>query len=166
MTQRRESRKTKRNQAAKARAREEHVRLLIARQDDPAYVQQARTPTGRDLYLNPDAAATVRAAMESQRAAFKAKFGREPGPSDPIFFDPTLDEPTVMTGETFVERTLSDEAFLEMRGLAEPAERAIIDAWLEVGYIITEDTQHLFTALEVEEFLNAVERAQQGEEGS
>ena len=36
-------------------------------------------------------------AMHAQRAAFVAKFGREPGPSDPIFFDPDKDVPTRMS---------------------------------------------------------------------
>ena len=34
------------------------------------------------------------AAMERQLAAFRAKFGREPRPNDPVFFDPDKDEPT------------------------------------------------------------------------
>jgi hypothetical protein len=34
----------------------------------------------------------------AQRAAFIEKFGREPGPTDPVFFDPTKDEPTQMSG--------------------------------------------------------------------
>jgi hypothetical protein len=36
----------------------------------------------------------VRDALLKQREAFKAKFGRDPGPNDPVFFDPSKDEPT------------------------------------------------------------------------
>jgi hypothetical protein len=36
----------------------------------------------------------MRSALEEQRAAFITKFGREPGPGDPIFFDPDSDVPT------------------------------------------------------------------------
>jgi hypothetical protein len=30
----------------------------------------------------------------AQREAFRKKFGRDPGPSDPVFFDPDADQPT------------------------------------------------------------------------
>ena len=38
----------------------------------------------------------MRDALLEQRAAFRAKFGRDPGPSDPIFFDPDADTPVPM----------------------------------------------------------------------
>ncbi len=34
--------------------------------------------------------------LREQRAAFVKKFGREPGPKDPVFFDPDKDEPTAL----------------------------------------------------------------------
>ena len=36
----------------------------------------------------------ARKAMEGQREAFRKKFGRDPGPDDPIIFDPDADQPT------------------------------------------------------------------------
>jgi hypothetical protein len=36
----------------------------------------------------------VHAALLEQRKAFIEKFGREPGPGDPVFFDPDKDVPT------------------------------------------------------------------------
>lgn len=36
------------------------------------------------------------ALMHRQREAFRAKFGRDPGPSDPLFFDPGADTPVEM----------------------------------------------------------------------
>ena len=36
--------------------------------------------------------------LERQRLAFIAKFGREPGPDDPVFFDPRADVPQPMDG--------------------------------------------------------------------
>ena len=62
----------------------------------------------------------MRAAMDGQRAAFTAKFGREPGPGDPLFFDPDADTPTPITRER-MEADL-DEAF-RMAGL-DPAKAA------------------------------------------
>jgi hypothetical protein len=35
----------------------------------------------------------IHEALLEQRKAFIAKFGREPGPDDPIFFDPDQDVP-------------------------------------------------------------------------
>jgi hypothetical protein len=39
--------------------------------------------------MHPD----VHSALLEQRAAFVEKFGREPGPNDPVFFDPDADTP-------------------------------------------------------------------------
>lgn len=36
---------------------------------------------------------TAAALLEEHRQAFREKFGREPGPGDPVFFDPDADEP-------------------------------------------------------------------------
>jgi hypothetical protein len=36
----------------------------------------------------------VHEALLEQRKAFIDKFGREPGPADPVFFDPDKDVPT------------------------------------------------------------------------
>ena len=38
----------------------------------------------------------VHDALLAQRKAFIEKFGREPGPDDPVFFDPDKDVPTPM----------------------------------------------------------------------
>ena len=38
----------------------------------------------------------VQELMKRQLEAFRKKFGREPGPNDPVFFDPDADEPTPM----------------------------------------------------------------------
>jgi hypothetical protein len=37
--------------------------------------------------------AELRAALGDQLKLFKEKFGREPGPNDPVFFDPNADTP-------------------------------------------------------------------------
>ena len=38
----------------------------------------------------------VQEALLEQRKAFVEKFGREPGPTDPVFFDPDKDIPTLI----------------------------------------------------------------------
>lgn len=35
----------------------------------------------------------VRTILEQQRELFRQKFGRDPGPGDPIFFDPDMNTP-------------------------------------------------------------------------
>ena len=45
-------------------------------------------------------------ALERQRRAFVAKFGREPGPSDPLFFDPEADTPQQLTEGYVAKATL------------------------------------------------------------
>ncbi len=40
-----------------------------------------------------------RELLEKQRDMFREKFGREPGPEDPVFFDPEADQPAVMSKE-------------------------------------------------------------------
>ena len=40
-------------------------------------------------------------AMRKQLKAFRKKFGRDPGPNDPVFFDPNSDVPKQMDPEEF-----------------------------------------------------------------
>jgi hypothetical protein len=48
---------------------------------------------GRRVQMTP----RVADLLQEQRLAFVAKFGREPGPGDPVFFDPDADVPTEMS---------------------------------------------------------------------
>src|SRR5262245_13933873 len=49
----------------------------------------------------------MRDALLKQREAFIAKFGREPGPNDPVIFDPDKDEPTPIDMEADVLAAMS-----------------------------------------------------------
>jgi hypothetical protein len=49
----------------------------------------------------------MRDGLLKQREAFKAKFGREPGPGDPVFFDPSKDTPTPIEMEADVLAAMS-----------------------------------------------------------
>jgi len=44
----------------------------------------------------------VHDALLRQREAFRTKFGRDPGPNDPVFFDPSKDKPTPIDMEADV----------------------------------------------------------------
>jgi len=49
---------------------------------------------GRKKPKTPQLPKMLRDALVEQRAAFRAKFGRDPGPNDPLLFDPDKDKPT------------------------------------------------------------------------
>ena len=46
-------------------------------------------------------------SLKKQLESFKEKFGREPGPDDPIFFDPDYDVPRPLT-ESKLRKGLSE----------------------------------------------------------
>ncbi|MEH6377238.1 hypothetical protein V7793_23340 [Streptomyces sp. KLMMK] len=108
------------------------------------------TPHGEEL----------KGALKSQRDAFREKFGRDPGPGDPLFFDPDADEPTRLTKEYF------DGMMLEMaeRAVELGIDPAFIHAWREVGYVVTEETRNMFTTAEVLAYNRALARHRQGGE--
>jgi hypothetical protein len=57
--------------------------------------QPQREATTRKIKLHPDALEAIKWQLEE----FRRKFGREPGPTDPIFFDPDADEPQFMDAD-------------------------------------------------------------------
>jgi hypothetical protein len=52
--------------------------------------QHGREMMARRIEMTPE----MTQIMVDQRARFLKKFGREPGPNDPVFFDPDQDVPT------------------------------------------------------------------------
>jgi len=57
--------------------------------------RRARQPRSRTVEMTPE----VADALRQQKQLFKEKFGREPGPDDPVLFDPDADAPQAMNGE-------------------------------------------------------------------
>ncbi|MFJ9569335.1 hypothetical protein [Streptomyces bacillaris] len=95
--------------------------------------------------------------LKRQLKAFKEKFGRDPGPDDPVFFDPDADEPVPLTKEHF------DNMMLDMAKHAADigVDPAFLHAWREVGYVVTTENREMFTTAEVLAFSRAVARHQQ-----
>lgn len=135
----------KRLRAARERAREQHARLVVERSADPRYVQRRRTEDGYLYSLDADSSA----AIEAQLERFRTKFGRDPAPEDPVFFDPNLDEPAPLDEQTIVEAM---RAAIIDAGL----DPAYADAYEQLGYLVTEENQHLFSAHEVEAWQEAM----------
>ncbi len=82
----------------------------------------------REVPITPD----VEEALLRQREAFIEKFGREPGPDDPVFFDPDADEPR----ELDLERYENDLAEAMTAAGIDPR---LIYAALKTGLLVTEE---------------------------
>ena len=79
----------------------------------------------------------LRRALERQLERFREKFGREPGPGDPVFFDPDADDPRPLDPAPVEARIV---AAMQAAGI-EPAK---IHAFRRTGLIPTaENAQHL-----------------------
>jgi hypothetical protein len=141
--------------AERAERLERHAALVAERAGDPRYVQRTRNQDGSyHVTLPPEAVQAIR----QQARSFREKFGRDMGPDDPVFFDPDADEPLPLSEERY------NELFREMaENIEDPELRPFASAWADVGYIVTEENQHLFTAYEVEAFGKAVARHREEE---
>ncbi len=87
--------------------------------------------------------------LKKQRPAFIEKFGREPAPGDPVFFDPDAEEPT------------SRDADAVHQDMIEAMRRSGIDpkliyAFDKSGLLITEDNVWLADPGEVSEYFAAI----------
>lgn len=91
-------------------------------------------------------------AMLEQRQLFLEKFGREPGPDDPLFFDPDADTPQPINEEKL--RSEIVEALSEA-GI----DPVLVYAYHKTGLLVSEDNVHLLSAEDLEEWRQAVEEA-------
>ena len=96
-----------------------------------------RTPSGGwrvgekavpKIPMTPEAAAI----LKKQLADFRKKFGRDPGPNDPVFFDPTKDEPTEIDPQAFAKDVVA-----AMKAAKTPPQ--IIYAYEKTGRLLTSD---------------------------
>ena len=63
----------------------------------------ARKRGSRKIKMSGD----TRAIIERQLEAFRKKFGRDPEPDDPIFFNPDADEPVLLNEEEMMKDVLA-----------------------------------------------------------
>jgi hypothetical protein len=130
---------------------------MAERTGDPGFVHRERHQDGSVTIRLPEgeAGADLAGLLGERRSAFVARYGREPGPGDPVFFDAGATEatPRPLTEAEFRE-ALSRAGVAEELGL----EPAVVAALLEVGYMVTDRNAHLFSAEEIRAFKAAVER--------
>lgn len=88
--------------------------------------------------------------MEAQLQRFRQKFGRDPAPNDPIFFDPDEDEPKPYDADKFHRQVL--EVFK-----AAGTPRHLVYAWEKTGLMVSEDNHHLLSKKDLREWDEAVE---------
>ncbi len=89
-------------------------------------------------------------ALKEQLEAFRQKFGRDPGPEDPLFFDPEADQPRPMDDARL------DAMLVEALRHA-GADPAYIHAYKRTGMLITTDNLKRWRKREREEFWEALE---------
>lgn len=143
------ARRERRQLAREEKFREDHARLVVERSQDPRFTQRIHRPDGSTVYQWPADSPQhqqLREMMERQAWCFRDKFGRDPGPEDPIFFDPDADEPRPRELDT-VTREMAEG--LRQAGRETGVDPALIEAWCELGYVVTEDNRHLFSAGDV-----------------
>jgi hypothetical protein len=73
------------------------------------------------------------AMLEEQKQAFREKFGRDPGPGDPVFFDTDMDVPKALS-EAQIEQ-MRTEVIRSMEESGLPP--AIIHAYRRTGLLVT-----------------------------
>jgi hypothetical protein len=87
--------------------------------------------------------------FEAQRKLFIEKFGREPGADDPIFFDPTKDQPQPMDDHAVRVQIVNA---MSVAGIAPE----YIYAYQKTGLMPTTANQHLLSKVDLEEWDAAI----------
>ncbi|MDB4893964.1 MAG: hypothetical protein JWN15_226 [Firmicutes bacterium] len=88
--------------------------------------------------------------LEEQKQRFRAKFGRDPRPDDPVVWDEDADQPTPVSEEDIHEVLLQ-----ALTAASSPPE--FIFAFRKTGRLVTESNQHLLSPEEYQEWCDAVE---------
>lgn len=88
--------------------------------------------------------------LEAQLQSFREKFGRDPGPGDPIFFDPQSDEPRPFDPEDY--RRTAVEA-MQKAGI----NPALIYAFSRTGLIVTEENLDKLSKADLAEWKAALD---------
>ncbi len=107
---------------------------------------RGKRPRRRTVRLD----STQRELLERQRDAFRAKFGRDPGPDDPVFFDPKADEPRPIEEESLVATVA---AAMKAAGI----DAAKIHAYRRTGMLVTRENLDQWSAEDLAEWQAALD---------
>lgn len=96
----------------------------------------------------------ARDVIEGRLAAFRKKFGREPGPDDPLFFDPDADTPQPYPEEKFRREwnEVMDEAV--RTGGIRPE---LAYAAKKTGFLVTESNKKKMPKSQLKEWNDAIQ---------
>ena len=89
-------------------------------------------------------------AVDHQLSAFRSKFGRDPLPHEPLFFDPSATTPVGVDPDE-VEREIV--AAMEAAGIAP----RLIHAYRRTGRMVSDETWASLTPAERKEWLDALD---------
>jgi hypothetical protein len=107
--------------------------------------------------LPPDADAVtqeIEEALAKQARAFRDRFGRDPEPGDPLFFDPNADVPSPLGHDQFMPELVA-------AGYRAGLPSAFIHAIQKTGLIVTDTNRHLLSDADLEEWQAAVEEGKE-----
>jgi hypothetical protein len=95
--------------------------------------------------------------IAQQKELFREQFGREPGPDDPLFFEPGVADPQFLSDESTAEIWKSLLRAAGDSGI----DPAIVYAMNKTGRIVTETNLHFLTDAELREWNDAVDEYHQ-----
>jgi hypothetical protein len=110
----------------------------------------ASTARSRNVRMNRMTADAVAAQLK----AFQRKFGREPGPDDPVFFDPNASSPQPLSGFE-IDRQIV--ILMEAAGI--PPE--LIYAFKRTGLLVAEESYATLPEAERRAYIEALEEFDQ-----
>lgn len=105
------------------------------------YIDEATGEVSKSVPIDQEARELLQPGLAQQRQRFIDRFGREPGPDDPVFFD--INENDIKN---------SGVAAMKAAGIRP----ALIYAFEKTGLIVTEQNQHLIPDRDIQEFEDAV----------
>jgi hypothetical protein len=93
-----------------------------------------------------------RETLEALREEFRERFGRDPGPDDPVFFDPTAEEPRSLDEDVEALFIAMSEMAMRRAGI----DPSLIYASRKTGLIVTERNQHLLSGDDRADWIEAI----------
>jgi hypothetical protein len=114
-------------------------------------MKRSRSTAGGSVFVPIDE--ETNKALVKQLSAFRERFGRDPGPDDPVFFNPDEDTPEPVTSAQLDD--LDHKMIEAMVEVGIPAD--VIYAYKKIGRIVTQENEHLLSEQDREEWSDALD---------